>query len=247
MLHFALLLSVLNHEIEFGELKRNRIDADVVIVPCFGGWGNVPLEQAQDLTPILGAIQAYLDSNGLRSVVAPYRRAPADFPSAPSFGVQLAVITEMLGFHKTRAYRFAVELETLIARSPRVKWLLIGISNGADFVDKTMEVISLPAFNRVVAIEIGVPFWRHVCNYDNILYLDNGGTDPLVTGELEIVFFSVFKGLLNFLSRGFNGDRCSFERIWHIPSHDYSWTNIMPAVIAFFDQQLFRRTRSAHH
>lgn len=245
-MQFALLLLVLSRATEFVDLKQTEIAADVVLVLCFGGWGNVPLEQARDLIPVIEGIQEYLDSNGLKSVVVCYRRAPAEFPAPPSLGVQLAVITEMLGFHKTRAHRFARELETLAARNPRVKWLLIGLSNGGDFVDKTMEVTSPAILNRVMAIEIGVPFWRGVCNDAQILRLDNEGEDPLTNGELELVFFSVFKGLLNFLSEGFRGEWRGFERVWHIPAHDYSWSRVEPAVRAFLDRQLIRQARSVH-
>lgn len=237
----------MGQEVEFSELKGNRIPADVVIIPCFGGWGNVPLQQAQDLKPIIEGIQAYLDSNGIKPIVSPHRRAPAHFPSPPSLNIQLAMITEMLGIHKTRARRFAADLETLCAKNPQVKWLLIGLSNGADFVDKTMELISPTTSARVFAIEIAVPFWRGVCNYENILRFDNNGKDPLPNGELEEVFFAALKAGINFLSSAVNGEWRGWERAWHIPAHDYHWENIGPAVRAFLQKHLVLNFQTGYH
>lgn len=218
-----------------------------MIVPNFGGWGNVPLNKAKDLEPLIVGLQRYFDSCGLRTIIAPYRRAPAVFPEAPEFNVQLAVITEMLGFHRTRAHRLASMIETLAIHNPEVKFLLIGLSNGAAFVDDAMELLSSRFEGQVAAVAIGAPFWQDIFIGDDILHLDNEGNDPLTQGRLEELFGVSLSGLVQMFNRLMNGRVSRFEEAWHIPNHDYHWEKIRPMVIDFINRQLLADRQTIHH
>ncbi len=238
---------MVHSEVDFTTLGCSPIDADIVIVPNFGGWGNVPLSQARDLEPIITGVQQYLDSCGWRTIVAPYRRAPAVFPQVPECRVQLGVITEMLGLHHTRARRFVNVLEAVARQNPKVKFLLIGLSNGATFVDKTVELMSSRFDRQVAAVAIGIPFWSSICMSDNIIHLDNGGGDPLTQGQVEELVGATVAGLFLQFTDLISGRKTRFEDVWQIPDHFYRWEEMRLAVVNFINHWLVHDEPAFHH
>jgi hypothetical protein len=228
-------------------LNQGPINADIVIVPNFGGWGNVPLNQAIDLEPVISGVQQYLESLGLQTIVAPYRRVPAIFPEEPDFDIKLAVITEMLGLHHTRARHFARILETLALENSNTKFLLLGLSNGAGFIDNTMEYIAPVVEDRVAAVAIGIPFWHSRYVNDNIIHLDNGGNDPVTQGKVEDLFGEALRTIFLKFYNLVNGRAPKWEEGWRISGHEYKWEEIRPVVIHFINHRLLKYDSSLHH
>ncbi|MCX7732820.1 MAG: hypothetical protein N2248_06625 [candidate division WOR-3 bacterium] len=230
---------------DFSRLHADSIDADVVLVLHFGGWGNVPLALAGEFVPLVSGVERYFQIHGFRTLVASYRRAPADFPDAPDLGVQLAVVTEMFGFHKTRVRRFAVLLETLAVKNPDVHFILLGQSNGAIFVDEAIKLLSSRFANRVAGIVAGMPFWKNASGCENILYLDNEGNDELTKGEVGEIFGTVLQRLYQRMAAVLGLRIGRYERIWYLPSHDYDWQQVEPAVTAFLDRLQLKKSKAS--
>ncbi len=232
-------------EIDFSDLKNKKIESDVAIVVNFGGWGNVPMHLAADLKPTVDGIRYYLESRGLRTMVLIYRRARPDVRDQISFESQVAVITELLGLHQTRARRFAAEVETVAAANLQTKFILIGLSNGGGFVDNTMALLSPKLRKQIVGVTIGVPFWRGVCEDSSILHIaNNSGTDPLASGEVEELLASLITGFFNLVWQRIKGKELRFQEVWHIQGHNYEWQSIKPVVSEFLDWRLFNNNRN---
>ncbi len=226
-------------------MKRGPITADVVVVLNFGGWGNVPVNRAEDLLPTVRGVSDCLKEEGLNLVMVPYYRAPVrsgDFgTTTPDLNGALVYIAEILGLHRTASRRFAAEIETLAVQNPGPVFLLLGLSLGSVFVDRVMTFLSPEVEKRVFAIELGAPFWHGRCRSGNILHIDNGGADPLSTGDLGIMMGSLFAGMAKFIFANLSADEGRFEKFWRIPAHEYSWPQIKPAVTAFLKARLLNR------
>lgn len=212
----------------------------MIIVPHFGGWGNVPLARADDFRPIISGIECYLQARGLRTIVAPYRRVPVPFPESPRLDIQLGILTEMFGLHRTRARQFAVLLETIAFQNPDVRFILVGQSNGAIIVDEVMGLLPYQLMHRVFAVVAGFPFWRSASGRENVLYLNNDGHDHLVEGDLGEIIGVVLERFYQRLGRVIGLQSGDIDRVWYIPGHDYRWEVVAPAVTSFLDRQLIR-------
>ncbi len=230
---------------DFSRLHADSIDADVVLVVHFGGWGNVPLMLASEFLPLVLGVERYFQMRGYRTLVASYRRAPADFPGAPDLGVQLAVVTEMLGLHRSRVRRFAVLLETLAVKNPDVYFILLGQSNGAIFVDDAINLLSSRFDQRVAGIVAGMPFWKDFSGCENILYLDNEGNDELTKGEVGEIFGQVLLRLYQRMAAVLGFRIPGYKRIWYLPGHDYEWERVEPEVTAFLDRLPLKKPKAS--
>ena len=61
------------------ELLNLATQNDVIIIFNSGGWGNTPLEKAEDFAPIIEGIEKTLKDWGYNSLVIPYIRTKDDF------------------------------------------------------------------------------------------------------------------------------------------------------------------------
>ena len=69
---------VLPENVQFEELLNSTSQSDVIIIFNSGGWGNTPLEKAEDFAPIIEGIQEILKEWGYNSLVIPYTRTKDD-------------------------------------------------------------------------------------------------------------------------------------------------------------------------
>ncbi|MCL6465429.1 MAG: hypothetical protein K6T77_01585 [candidate division WOR-3 bacterium] len=211
----------------------------MVIITHRGGWGNVPLKKSPDILPIVKGIQDYLSSKGVSSVVVPYRRAPVKPPATtPTLPIQLKALTEMLDLHHSQAHRLVAQLDSFAMANPRLKFIFVSVSNGAVFSNQVLELLPQQLAERTYSIELGPPFWHGLLRGENNLILDNDGADPLTTGEVEIVFASLFKGISNILSSWFSGKKPRWEEVWHITDHNYPWEQVRPAILQFLEHRV---------
>lgn len=205
---------------------------DVIIIFNSGGWGNTPLEKAEDFAPIIKGVQETLDEWGYTSLVIPYQRTQDNF---------LGKITGIKGTiwsFQNQAETLSKEIEEFLKENPGKKIIIAGLSNGAAFVDDTMEKISDNVKNRVYAIEVGVPFWKEKLNSENVLLLNNEGKDPLAKGETKVLLSSLFKAPFKWLLAKISGENLTFSQAFYMPGHEYSWVKVKADVVTFLEDKL---------
>jgi len=226
------LLGETPDNLRFKEMINMASDKEVVIVFNSGGWGNTPLEQADDFRPIIEGIQKTLKDLGYSSVVVPYERTKESF-----FGI-IEGVKETFTFFKKQSQKLAIEIEDFIENNPENKVIVTGLSNGGAFVDKVMEKIPESKRNSVFAIEVGTPFWENVLDSDSILLLDNQGKDPLSSMDLKILIPSLFKAPIKWSLAKVSGQELSFGHALKLPGHYYGWEDVDLEISLFLENKL---------
>lgn len=201
---------------EFLGLVQN---ADVIIIFNSGGWGNTPLEKAEDFAPIIEGIQKTLKDWGYQSVVIPYTRTRNDFLG------KITGTKEFFNSFQNSSGLLAKEIEFLAKNFPGKKIILAGLSNGGTFVTETYKKISKDVKDSIYTIAVGVPFWEEPIKSENVLRIDNNGKDSLAVGEIKSLFFSLIKA--PFIGR------------IHAPGHDYFWASpeVSSQIISFLENK----------
>ncbi len=204
-------------------------NSDVIIIYNSGGWGNTPLEKAEDFAPIIEGIQQTFNKWGYESVVVPYIRTKNDL-----FG-KITGIREFFNFFKYSSNDLADKIETLSRIFPDKKIIIAGLSAGGAFVNETMEKISGEVRDSVYAITTGVPFWEKTLISKNILRLDNKGGDPLAKGEIKTLLSSLFKAPFKWVMAKISGEDLTFSKALQIPGHEYKWDELRPEITSFLE------------
>jgi len=168
------------------ELLDLVAESDVIIIFNSGGWGNTPLEKAEDFAPIIEGIEKSLKDFGYSSLVIPYTRTKDDF-----FG-KITGVRDFLSSFKSSSEVLAEKVEFLTKNFPDKKIIVAGLSAGGAFVNETMKNISEETQDSVYGIAAGTPFWHEKVESENILYLDNNGRDILAVGDIKSLVFSLF-------------------------------------------------------
>ena len=231
-LFFLFSPEVFPDNLQFKESLNLTPQNDVIIIFNSGGWGNTPLEEAEDFTPIIEGIQKTLKDLGYNSIVIPYKRTKDNFLG------KISGIKGTVWAFRNQAESLSQEIEEFLKKNPSKKIIIAGLSNGAAFVDDTMGEISDNIKNQVLAVEVGVPFWKKTLNSDNVLYLNNEGKDPLVRGEMKTLFSTIFKAPFRWLLAKISGKNLAFSQAFYIPGHEYSWVKVKPAVVTFLENKL---------
>lgn len=218
---------------QFWGIFNSKSQEDVIIIFNSGGWGNTPPEKAEDLTPIIRGIEKTLADRGYESIVVPYER------TKNSFLGRIEGAKELFNFFQKQSKELAQGVEFFLENNPGKKIIIVGLSNGATFVDETMQKID-EFQNSVLAIEIGAPFWQRPFNSDNILRLDNENKDPLVKGEAKVLVASLFKAPIKWLSAKISGSGLTLPQALKFPGHKYSWesSEVNPQIASFLEAKL---------
>ncbi len=207
----------------------SQIYKDVIIIYNPGGWGNVPLEKANDFEPIIKGIKSVLVDRGYKTHIIEHYRSKNSF-----FG-RIKRLADFLSFYQFSSKNLINKIKSLENDSIDSKIILAGLSNGATFIDKTMK--QTPDDSRVYAIEVGLPFWCDKFESKNILRINNNGADPLTNRKLDELIPNLIKTLFK-LTFSRNGQGPSFAQALHISGHDYSWGDISPKVESFLEDKL---------
>ena len=239
VLFFALFLIFLSFpmnlptDYQFREALNSVSQNDVIIIFNSGGWGNTPLEEADDFSPIIEGIQNTLDDWGYSSIVVPYQRTKNNFLD------KVVGAREFLNSFQEQSKKLAEEIEYFLRNNPGKKIIITGLSNGAILAEGTMEKISDKTKVQVFAIEVGVPFWKKTKNSENILHLNNNGKDSLSEGKAGNLFLALFRAPFKwFLAKVSNTD-LSFSRALEVSGHQYPWDSptVGPQIVSFLEEK----------
>ncbi|MCK4474060.1 hypothetical protein KAU40_02230 [Candidatus Parcubacteria bacterium] len=203
------------------ELDRNFFDSvmenDIIIIFNSGGWGNTPLEQAEDFAPIIKGIQQTLDELGYNSLVVPYIR------TKNSLLAKISSAKDFFNSFEFSSSALAEKIETINKNFPDKKIIITGLSNGAALVDKTTKKISAQTKDSVYVITTGIPFWCERFESDNVLQLDNDGKDSLSSGKIKTLIFTLIKTPFKWISSRLEGEHLTSAQSLQVPGHKYPW------------------------
>jgi hypothetical protein len=171
---------------QFEEFLSLVPQADVIIIFNSGGWGNTPLEKAEDFAPIIEGMEKSLKDFGYSSLVIPYTRTKDDF-----FG-KITGVKDFLNSFNSSSETLAEKVEFLTEKFPDKKIIVTGLSAGGALANETFKKISEETQGSVYGIVAGTPFWDEKVESENVLYLDNNGQDILAAGDIKSLIFSLF-------------------------------------------------------
>ena len=201
------------------EILNVVANSDVIIIFNSGGWGDTPVEKAEDFTPIIKGMQQTLNEWGYNSVVIPYMR------TKDNFWGRVTGAKEFFNSFRNSSKDLAEEVELLGKKFPDKKIIMAGLSSGGTFVTETYEKISGEVKDSVYAITVGTPFWEKPLESDNILQLDNNGKDTLSVGDVKSLLLSLIKTPFRWLFSEVSGYYLTFSEAFHAQGHDYSWSS----------------------
>lgn len=206
---------------------------DVVIIFNSGGWGNTPIEEAEDFAPIIEGMKKTLNQLGYNSIVIPYNRTKDNL-----FG-RIEGTREVLNSFQFQSKILAVQIEDFLENNQGTKVIMAGLSMGGSFVNQTMENLSEETQNYVYAVIAGVPFWTEPFESDSILQLDNDGKDSLAEGNVKSLTLSLIKSPFKWLFSKFNGQNFKFSQALQVPGHDYKWpsSETGPKIVNFLKEK----------
>ena len=215
--------------LQLKEFLDSSSQSDVFIIFNSGGWGNTPLEKAEDFAPIIEGIQGALNGLGYNSLVIPYIRTKNNFLGKTS-GAR-----DFLNSFQSSSEILAEKVEFLTKNFPDKKIIMAGLSSGGALVEETMEKISAKTQNSVYTIAVGTPFWLEPSKLDNVLQLDNERKDSLAAGDIKTLIFTLVKAPFKWISSKINGESLTFSQALQVPGHDYFWSSpkVGPQIVTF--------------
>jgi hypothetical protein len=190
---------------------------DVVIYFNSGGWGNTPLEEATDFTPVLYGMRDTLARQGYSTAIIPFER------TASGFSGKIIDIKDFLVSFKYSGAALANEVKFIDVNFPGKKVIILGLSNGGALTERAMqETLDI---SSVYAIVAGVPKWYQSYSSDRILILTNSGMDQYSAGNIGSLAVAVIKAPFKWLHAKIEQRSLNFARAIEIPGHEYPWTS----------------------
>lgn len=224
---------VLPENFQFQELVNSSSQTDVVIIFNSGGWGNTPIDQAEDFEPIIKGIQNTLSNWGYNSIVIPYIRTKDDLLG------KITGAKEIFNSFQNSSVDLADKIEIINEKLPDKKIIIAGLSNGASFVTETYEKVSEEVKDSVYTIAVGSPFWTETFQSVNILQLNNNGKDSLVEGNAKDLLLTFFRTPFKWLFSRISGQNYTFSQVFNIPGHNYSWGSpeVSSQIVTFLEKR----------
>jgi len=207
----------------------NQAGSDkIIIIFNPGGWGDTRIEDAQDFKHIMEGVQNSLKEKGIDSDVITYMR------TSDGFWSKLTGLKEQIIYFKNQSKDLAGEIKGYLSEDKKKKMILAGLSNGAAFINSTMEKLPQDIKDRVLVIEVGAPFWSKPPELKNVLALNNGGKDALSEGNAIELAASVAEIPFRWTNEKMTRKNVRFSQVIDIPGHRYDWEAISGTVNDFF-------------
>jgi hypothetical protein len=221
---------------QFKDLMSSDFQEDVLIVFNAGGWGDTPPEEAEDLSPIIDGIIGTLSDRGYKSIVIPYERTKKGVLA------KIRGFREMMGYFRVQSGEVSKNIGSFLTKNQEKKVILVGLSNGAGFVEETMKKIS-DNQHSVLAVEVGIPFWHKEIESDNILRINNEDQDSLTAGKVSNLLPTLFKAPAKWMLAKISGANLSFSRAFAFADHRYYWDSlwVREPIISFVKEGMIRR------
>jgi hypothetical protein len=212
---------------EFEKLKTAAAGNDILIVFNAGGWGNTPLSEAADFSPILAGIQQTLIRSGYSATAIPYYR------THPGIAGRMSGTREQLNSFKKTSHVQIKDMHLLASVFPKKKFIIVGFSVGGGLSGETLE--SLTTCPNIYGITVGVPGWFRTFSSEKSLVLNNNNLDPLCAGDVKTIALYVLRGPFTWLSARLRGHRLSLALSLKFPHHEYSWdsTEVGEPIVRF--------------
>ncbi len=218
-------------------LGQNILDLaakqDVIIIFNSGGWGNTPLQEAEDFAPIVNGIQKTFNESGYNSIIIPYNRTKDTLLG------KMTGAKDFLNSFENSSEILSEKINFLAENLPDKKIILAGLSSGGAFATKTYEKISAQVKNSVYVIAVGTPFWLNGQESGNVIQLNNEGKDALSSGNIKSLLFSLAKAPFKWVVSKFNGQDLTFSQAVHAYGHDYYWSSpkVGPRIVVFLKEK----------
>jgi len=210
-------------------LRTLAVSKDVVIYFNSGGWGNTPVEQATDFTPVLYGVRDTLALQGYSTVIIPFERTTSGISG------KVADIKDFLVSFKYSGEALANEVKFITDTMPGKQVVIVGYSNGGALTEKAMH--GLEDNTSVYAVVAGVPRWYQDFTSSRLLILTNNGQDRLSDGNIGALAVAVIEAPFKWLRAKIEHQTLNFARAIEIPGHQYPWTSdlVDPPITGFID------------
>jgi hypothetical protein len=191
--------------------------SDVLIIFNSGGWGDTPLERADDFTPILEGMRQVITGLGYLSAIVPYTRTLRTLPG------RISGAKEQFNSFKNNSRIFENDIRILVETFPEKRFIIAGFSTGGGLTGRVMKgLVDLP---NVYGVSVGIPAWFYSYNSEKSLVLNNSGRDPICSGDANDIALAVLKAPARWINSRRNGRRLSLALAVQIPHHEYSWSS----------------------
>lgn len=226
---------VIPENFQLQEILNKVKNKDVIIVFNSGGWGNTPLEKAEDFAPVIEEIQKTLQGFGYNSIVIPFNRTKNTLTG------KFSGAKDFLRYFESSSDILAQDLEFLAEKFPNKKIIITGLSAGGALANETIERMSDKARNSVYAIAAGTPFWIKTPKSENVLQLNNGGKDTLAIGEVKSLLLSLIEAPFRWILTKLDTQNVNFSQMTQIAAgHYYSWSSpeVGSQIVNFLENKL---------
>lgn len=210
-------------------LRDLAASKDVVIYFNSGGWGNTPVEQATDFTPVLYGVRDTLEQQGCSTVIIPFERTTSGISG------KVEDFKDFVVSFKYSGQALANEVNFITGTFPGKKVVIVGYSNGGALTEKAMQ--GLRDNTSVYAVVAGVPKWYQSYSSNRILILTNSGQDQYSAGNIGALAVAVVEAPFKWLRAKIEHRPLNFARAIEIPGHQYPWTSgeVGPPITRFID------------
>lgn len=215
---------------EHASIRLEAQGKDIVLIWNSGGWGRKPFQDDLDWVGIFDGIESELRDMGYSSVVVNYIRSENNLR-----GLAREIMGALIGY-PSRAKKLADEVDLLTESNSDCKVILVGLCNGAMFVNAAMK--HLEDNPRVYSIQVSQPFWDRASTSQRSLGLnDNGETpDVLSTGNIwSIIRENAWR--LPTTEKPPGGAAMIGDRFIKAPGHKYLWDQprVRSEITSFLD------------
>ncbi len=224
---------VIPENFQLQEILNKVKNKDVIIVFNSGGWGDTPLDKAQDFASVIAGIQQTLNAWGYKSVVIPYAR------TKDNFWGRVTGAKEFFNSFRNSSKDLAKEVEFLGKKFPDKKIIMAGLSSGGTFVTETYEKISGEVKDSVYAVAVGTPFWVNTPESDNVLQLNNSRKDTLSVGNVKSLLLSLVEAPFKWIFSKIIGQNLKFSQAFQVPGHNYPWSSseVSSQIVIFLEKK----------